>query len=84
MDNENYKIDMNYVMMYRCMKYSMFVIFTYLIVYFSIKSNSSNSSNNLNNNDENKTTQYDVILLITVLNTILFYILDVNYPIANY
>ena len=70
MPNRIYIIDRNYLQFYKFIKYSIFVIMTYFIIYISLK-------------EEENITPYKTILTITTLIAILFYVIDVNFPISN-
>ena len=69
-DDDKYIIDKYYIITYKFIKYTLFVISTYLIIYFTLK-------------EEENDTPYNVILLLVTLISILFYIVDTNFPISN-
>ena len=64
------KIDENYIYLLKFLKCSLFIILTYGILYFSIDLKDNN-------------IQYKTILTITVALTIIFYLLDLYFPICN-
>ena len=68
--DKTFIIDKNYLKYYKFIKYSIFVIMTYFIIYISLK-------------EEENITPYKTILTMTTLISILFYIMDVNFPISN-
>jgi hypothetical protein len=69
-EKTKYIVDKYYVNIYKFIKYSLFVIITYLIVYFTLK-------------EEENMVPYKAILTITTFVSILFYIIDANFPISN-
>ncbi len=74
---DNYTIDENYLIMYKMLKYGLFSVVSYIIILFTIE-----MYKNDNKFCEEK-NNYDMILIITILIVILFYILDLVLPVIK-